>query len=126
MGASAAVKRTAERILNKLKADFQGTDFSICTDIWADCSHSSYLGINVNTIDVATFLPRTTFIGLQKLKGSHTSEKILQAVSDLLSTVDLDLQHCNFVVTDNASNMVCAFKDQKESKFFLYKFNFFC
>jgi hypothetical protein len=114
------VQQSSKLVVEKLKQTFLDiAHVSASLDIWSDVAHSSYLGITLHILD-KSFTPRSRFIGLRLLKGSHTGVYIREVAEDLLGSVGLSLEKLDFVVTDNGSNVVCAFKTDVESKIVIY------
>ena len=88
---------------------------SITTDIWSDSSRSSYLGITAHSA-LADFSIESHFIGLKKLEKRHNAGYVKEIVEELLAGYDLSISQINFIVTDNGSNMIAAFKEFIEGK----------
>lgn len=115
-GAKAALHRTAEVVKEKLRQKFQAAkEVSITVDIWSDTSRSSYLGITAHTVN-EDFSLDSNFIGLKKLEERHTATYVQSVTENLLSTVGLSITGVNFIITDNGSNMIAAFKEFIEGK----------
>lgn len=68
------------------------------------------MGITAHTIN-EDFLLDSTFIGLQRLEEKHKADYVQRVTEELLSTVGLSISKVNFIVTDNGSNMIAAFKE---------------
>lgn len=118
-GAKAALHRTAEIVKEKLREKFRLTkNVSITVDIWSDTSRSSYLGVTAHTVN-EDFSLGSNFIGLKKLEEKHKAAYIQTVVEELLSDVGLSIASVNFIVTDNGSNMIAAFKQFVEGKFLI-------
>lgn len=107
------------KILEEFKQSKQNTTAAlkmaefVCTtaDIWSS-SRKSYLGVTVHWIDCNNNLKRkSATLACRRFKGSHTYDKIAELISDIHSEYDLKLSKIVKTVTDNASNMVKAFKD---------------
>lgn len=110
------ISKAATKAIDNMKKEFSKCDhISATLDIWSDCGHSSYLGVTLHTLD-SDFLPHSRFIGLQLLRGSHTGTYVREIAEKLLNTVDLTLNMIDFVVTDNGTNVVYAFKKDISGK----------
>ena len=86
---------------------------SLCADVWSKKGlSSSYVGVTVHFFAKDTDKSiRTATLAVKRIEGSITSFAIRQAVDEVLQSWNIEEKKVKAVVTDNASNMVRAFKD---------------
>ena len=80
----------------------KAADVGLTTDIWTDRRAHSFLAVTAHT-----FLdgkPNSLLLSFQAFEGSHTGEKIAEALESVISEAQLGGK-VRYVVTDNASNM---------------------
>jgi hypothetical protein len=80
----------------------------VTVDIWSNRQMRSYLGITGHLIS-KDFRMITFLIACNRFKGRHTASNISKHFDIAIGRFDLD-KHIDFVITDNASNMLAAFK----------------
>lgn len=111
-----SIERTAHKIIGNIKQEFATCGrISATLDIWTDASHSTYLGMTLHMLD-KEFNLISRFVGLRKLSSRETAICIRKETSALLELFDLSISSIDFIVTDNASNMICAFKQDVKCK----------
>lgn len=78
------------------------SDISLTVDIWSDRRMHSYIGVTMHSF--ANGLPISRLLAFQYIPGSHTGERIAEALEAIVIQNNLrDKIRC--VVSDNASNM---------------------
>lgn len=90
---------------------------ALTTDIWSDNAVSSYLGLTAHYFDEKLVL-QSRFLGSEKLAVNHNGELIRESTIKNLGQYDLTMADISKIVTDGASNMVKAFKNDMICKFF--------
>ncbi|CAF1208015.1 unnamed protein product [Adineta steineri] len=81
---------------------------TLTIDGWSDRRSRSFLGITCHFIDYK-MKPDTCLIDFVRLKGSHTADNIYRTTERVLDHYNLK-EKIFKIVTDNAANMVKAFK----------------
>ncbi|KAK8759128.1 hypothetical protein V5799_003240, partial [Amblyomma americanum] len=88
-------------------------------DFWTSFSKESVIGVKVYFIDSAWEL-RSDVLAFATFEVVHTGKNIESKVESLQQKRDLKPEHIGFVMTDNATNIVKAFKvpstEQQERK----------
>ena len=79
-------------------------DISLTADIWTDRRMHSFLGVTVHTFNNGQ--PLSCLLSIQSFKGSHTGQKIADALDGVVTDNGLQGRvRVRGIVTDNASNM---------------------
>lgn len=83
----------------------------VCTmaDIWST-KHHGYLGVSTHWID-DQLRRRGRVLSCKNFKNPHTAERIAEELSSIHESYGLAVQKIVSTITDNASNMVKAFKE---------------
>lgn len=80
------------------------TDVSLTTDIWTDRRSHAFLAITAHAFTDGK--PQRALLSFKAFAGSHTGERISEAISDINIIDEFELKNkVKYVVTDNASNM---------------------
>lgn len=96
------------RIEIKLNAILKQANFcSITLDLWSNRQMRSYIGITCHLID-SNFKLHSFLLECGRFKGSHTAANISSHVQEVTAKFDLQSK-LDFIITDNAANMVSAF-----------------
>jgi hypothetical protein len=106
---------------------------TITLDIWTQPGMKfSYLGVTAHFIDCSfqalrlkliflktkfTFI-YSVFLGLHELPPSHTAVVVKTHLDKILSYYKIDEDALFSIITDNGSNVVCAFKDDYQGCIF--------
>uniref|UniRef100_A0A3B3RYJ1 Zinc finger BED domain-containing protein 4-like n=1 Tax=Paramormyrops kingsleyae TaxID=1676925 RepID=A0A3B3RYJ1_9TELE len=104
----ALVRKVKEKVLEKLATQ---TYVSLTTDIWSDRRLRSFLGVTAHMCckSKAAYALESYLLDCRHFTGRHTGEKIASAFEEI--TEEYGIRHkINYIITDNASNMKCAFK----------------
>jgi hypothetical protein len=90
-------------VMSKLHALLDNsTDIGLTADIWTDRKMHAYLDVTVHVFNNGK--PLSCLLSFQSFKGSHTGQKIAEALDSVINDNNL-LGKIRAVVTDNASNM---------------------
>ena len=84
---------------------------TVTVDIWSDRKMRSFLGVTahlLNSSEDGLALESYT-LGCKRFLGSHTGERISTSFDDMMDEYSIR-NKVDYIVTDNASNMKCAFK----------------
>ena len=107
-----AIVEKCHGVFNRLRAESR--DVTYCAgqaDIWSRRRMHGYFGMAVSYISSCQL--KTRAIACKRFQGSHTGERIANTFSALIN--DFDIKHkISGLVTDNAANMIKAFKLQTE------------
>ena len=76
-------------------------DISLTTDIWTDRRSHAFLAVTAHAFQDGK--PVRALLSFKAFSGSHTGERISQALSDVVDEYDVS-DKVRFIVTDNASN----------------------
>jgi len=110
----ASVKGKVQALLNEID------QLSVTIDIWCDRRGKAFLGITGHFIDI-DFKGHAVLLKFVRLKGPHTGENIRNVTKDILEELGISRKIYR-VITDNASNMIKAYKfgitvnDQSDSE----------
>lgn len=85
---------------------------SLTIDMWSDRRMRSFLGITVHFVNSAMSF-ESYLLDCASFEGSHTSEKIAVKCTAIVENFQIQ-EKIAFVVTDNAANMVKAFRESCE------------
>lgn len=114
------MERQSDDVKDMIKKEFKERTslIALTTDIWSDTAVSSYVGVTAHFFDAKmTFQSR--FLGLKKLPLSHSGEIVREKIDKLLEEYGLTNADISKIVTDGASNMVKAFKEEMICKFWV-------
>lgn len=85
---------------------------AITTDIWSKKGlSSSYLGITAHFFSRKDHRRHCMTLAVRRLPSPHTGDRIEQLVCEVLDEWNILPQNVSAILTDNGSNMVCAFRD---------------
>ena len=88
---------------------------SLCTDVWTKKGMTaSYLGITAHFFSRHDHKRHRVTIAVRRFPHPHTAENIKQIVKEVLQDWSIPLPKVKAVLTDNASNMVKAFRQEAE------------
>ena len=97
-----------QKVENIIRGILGLTDYcSITVDLWSNMQMRSYIGITCHLID-NNFQLHSFLLQCERFKGNHTAANISARVENVISTFNLK-DKVEFIVTDNAANMVAAF-----------------
>ncbi len=84
----------------------------ITTDCWSAYG-KGYLGVTCHWIDVDTLTRQSAALACRRLLGSHTFDKLAEALTDVFNEFELTVDPNKIVccVTDNGSNFTKAFSE---------------
>ncbi|XP_053385865.1 zinc finger BED domain-containing protein 4-like [Mercenaria mercenaria] len=105
---SKVIHEKARLISNTVKSQQKRAE-NICLtiDLWSNRSMKGFLGITAHYI--LDWEMKSAMMACKRFKGKHTAENILHEYEDTISSFDInDKIFC--VISDNASNMIKAFK----------------
>ena len=89
---------------------------TLCLDIWTSKVTRGYLGVTAHFLDYNGRL-RNLVLGCFRLKGKHTAENILELTLEVI--VEYGIRNkVRYIITDNAANMLKAFRDFLPSDFY--------
>jgi len=80
----------------------QCSDVSLTCDIWTDSRMHSFLGVTAHVF--VSGHPASYLLAFRSLTGSHTGQRIAQALESVITECGLQ-NKIRCIVTDNASNM---------------------
>jgi hypothetical protein len=78
---------------------------ALTADIWTDRRCHSYLGVTVHSFVKGQ--PFTHLLAFKTFRGSHTGQRIAEAMDEIVNEYAIK-DKVNFIITDNASNMLKA------------------
>ena len=88
---------------------------SLCTDVWTKKGMTgSYLGITAHFFSHHDHKCHRVTIAVRRFPHPHTAENIRQIVEEVLHEWSIPLSKVKAILTDNASNMVKAFRQEVE------------
>ena len=97
-----------ERIENKIKGILNLADYcSITVDLWSNRSMRAYMGITCHLID-NNYKLHSFLLQCERFKGNHTAANISLRVQAVIAKFEL-AEKLDFIISDNAANMVAAF-----------------
>ncbi|XP_030599481.1 zinc finger BED domain-containing protein 4-like isoform X2 [Archocentrus centrarchus] len=102
------VKKVKETVLEKLKTQ---SSVSLTTDLWSDRRLRSFLGVTAHVCYKSkdSYALESYLLDCRRFTGRHTGEHISSAFEEI--TEEYGIRHkISYIITDNASNMKCAFK----------------
>ncbi|XP_057694491.1 zinc finger BED domain-containing protein 4-like [Corythoichthys intestinalis] len=106
----AAQKRLRDHIQEKLK-DVPAVGFT--TDIWSSSvCPLSLISFTAQWIDPSFNLQRVT-LHTQDFRGSHTAERVREAIEGMLNSWGIDKSRVHVIVRDNARNLKKAMDDME-------------
>ena len=82
---------------------------TLCLDIWTSKVTRGYLGVTAHFLDEEGRL-RNLVLGVYRFKGSHTADAILEITAEIIAEFQIRSK-VKFIITDNAANMLKAFRD---------------
>ncbi|XP_036067644.1 zinc finger BED domain-containing protein 4-like [Oryzias melastigma] len=101
-------KKVKDKLLGLLK-DVPFISFT--TDIWSSSvAPMSLLSLTAQWVDSA-FVLRHATLHAQEFRGSHTAERIKEAVEKMLTNWGIDKQRVHVILRDNAANMKRAMSE---------------
>jgi hypothetical protein len=80
----------------------------VTADAWTDARMRAYFAVTAYMIDIY-WEPKSYLLGCKRFKGSHTSENVHDIYSQIVEPFEIK-QKITHIITDNASNMIAAFK----------------
>lgn len=84
---------------------------SLCADIWSRPGLSeAFLGVSAHFFNCATNSRQRALLALFKFPSPHTGDRIKEAVGTILQKSQIPEGNVMYYVTDNASNMIKAFR----------------
>ena len=96
-----------EKVVNTIKGILQSAQHcSITADLWSNRQMRSYLGIRCHLID-DNYQLRSFLLECERFKGGHTAANIASRIENVIDKFHLHTK-LDFVITDNAANMVAA------------------
>ena len=98
----ASVREKVRSMLNEID------HLSVTVDIWCDRGGKAFFGVTDHFVDV-DFKPQAILLRFVRLKGKHTNENIRNVTKDILDELDISRKIYR-VITDNASNIIKAYK----------------
>ena len=81
---------------------------SVTADIWYDRRGKAFFGVRGHFIDV-DFKPHAVLLRFVRLKRKHTADNIRHVTKDILDELEISRKIYR-ITTDNASNMINAYK----------------
>ena len=95
--------------LKMVKKDLNDVSTTAVTcDAWTDPRMKAFFGITAHTID-SNWIARSYLLGCNRIHGHHTAPNIFNSYE--AATNKFEINHkITHNITDNAANMVCAFK----------------
>ena len=108
------IKQTIdEKIFNKLK---NAKRITVGTDIWTKKSlSSSYIGVIAFFYDKEIMKNNSCLLTVKEFfTSSHTAEACIEMMKGILDNYGIEKQQLFRIISDNGSNMVKAFKDNKD------------
>ena len=98
-------KRTSiQKLLDENKSTFLPM-FSFTTDLWSSATLDPYMSLTVHYIDEAMTMKQHV-LETKYLPERHTGLNLAEALEELLSLWNLDVNHVSCMTTDSAANMV--------------------
>uniref|UniRef100_A0A1X7U2L3 BED-type domain-containing protein n=1 Tax=Amphimedon queenslandica TaxID=400682 RepID=A0A1X7U2L3_AMPQE len=89
---------------------------NFCADIWSKKGLTSYLGITAHYYSTANQCIEHPTLAVREIPHPHTGQFICDLTYQIINDWGIPLNKVQFVITDNGSNMVKAFKsDQCEA-----------
>ncbi|XP_055357212.1 uncharacterized protein LOC129602241 [Paramacrobiotus metropolitanus] len=97
----------------KMQSELDGAGLiALSTDIWTKKGMTeSFLGLNAHYVDAATRETRSCTLACRSFPSPHTAEKVYVLVKEILDEWKISPDRIIAILTDNGSNMVCAFKN---------------
>ena len=97
-----------EKVENNIKGILGLAEYcSITVDIWSNMQMRSYIGITCHFVD-NDFKLHSLLLTCERFKGSHTAANVSAIVQNVIDRFNLQTK-LDFIITDNAANMVSAF-----------------
>ena len=91
--------------------------FSITTDMWSSLAHHGYIAVTIHFIN-QNFEMENFLLDTREMLGSHTAENLAEELqAAVLNEWGLSSTNLAAVVTDNASNILCALSNLEWSNF---------
>ena len=111
-------------LFNRLKTDIKtwinkATTCAVTVDAWSDPRMKSHLAITCHMI-TDDWKPKSFLLDCIRFRDSHTGINIKSKYDEILAEFDI-LSKVSHVVTDNAANMICAFKKTSFIQSDIYK-----
>ena len=112
-----AIEQEMNKLLIDLKSKMKealenARKVAITTDIWSKKGlASSYLGITAHFFSRKDHRRHCMTLAVRRLPSPHTGDRIEQLVCEVLDEWTISPQKVSAILTDNGSNMVCAFRD---------------
>lgn len=108
--ATSLVNTTYSSMIDKLKMELSDCEF-VCTtaDVWST-KHRSFFGYTCHWLD-DSLQRKSVALACKRFFGSHTFDRIHDAIIEIHTTYGLTLNKIVATVTDNGSNFVKAFKE---------------
>ena len=85
----------------------ESDEISLNVDIWSNRQMRSYIGITAHFL--INWKLHDAMLACKRFKGRHTADSILSQYEEVLHNFGI-AGKLNFIITDNASNMIKAFK----------------
>lgn len=83
---------------------------NITTDLWTKCDNTPFMGVTAHFYSRKDRCRKNIMIGLKVLPHPHTAANIFDKIMEILQFWGIPYEKVFKVVTDNASNMVKAFR----------------
>jgi hypothetical protein len=92
---------------------------TLTVDIWSDRKMRSFLGVTAHLLNATedSLALESYTLGCKRFLGSHTGERISSSLDDMMDEFGIR-NKVDYIVTDNASNMKCAFKVSDQTRDF--------
>lgn len=101
-------KKIRDKLLVQLA---EASDVAFTTDIWSSSvCPMSLLSLTAQWVDSKFVLRRAT-LHVREFRGSHTAERIQQAIEEMLNNWGIDKKRVHVILRDNAANMKRAMLD---------------
>ena len=102
------LKSKTSEILQKLKLRLHdAVSVNLTIDLWSNRQMRGFLGITAHFITQWTL--NSVMLACSRFRGNHTAENIAEHVDEVIASFDIS-KKLSHITTDNASNMVKAFK----------------
>lgn len=85
---------------------------TVTTDLWTKCDLTPFMGVTAHFYNRKDHQRYNVVLALRELPHPHTGDNIYNALIDVLNDWGVDISKVFKAVTDNAANMIKAFRDQ--------------
>ena len=101
------MEEVKQRIIGRLgQIDYVSTT----ADIWS-ARQRSYIGVTCHWIDPEKFVRCSVILGFRRFKGQRNYLRIAEVLNAIHSEYGLDTTKVTYVITDNGSNFLKAFRE---------------